>query len=306
MRLELASVISISPEFDDSLVRCLKDQGWPAVAKLWNELCSRHSLTGLDPTDIFLMSQPPTASNFECFQRCLDYLSDHKDDSITKVLPVLPATRNRLDCDVRFLFLPFGAVSYGPKDSLQLFSLHPNAHPYEVFLFVIHVYYHEVSRLSFTERCRRCSSNQNTSEDFKYWIKLLIRNEGIANYAVLGDLLAFADENDDYSFRYFTYARQLTDRRSLDASFRLLRNVYGGVADSNLDSFRDSMNQILKNKALSIVNIVGTHIARAVVRVHGLDALADVYKKDPDETFALFRQTDDPYNSDVDLLLADS
>jgi hypothetical protein len=152
----------------------------------------------------------------------------------------------------------------------------------------MHVYYHEVSDLFAPASATPFTVVRTSASDLRRWLRLLIRNEGVGNYVVLDDLLQFRRARPDYDFKYFTYAPYIGSESHLTASIRLLNQVFAGVTDENVSHFSRNVNLLLKNKALPIINLVGIHMATAVARTHGVDALRNVFGADAEAFFELY------------------
>jgi len=289
-------MIRLDVTLDATLVRRLHDGGRAGLAAAWTDFCDRHSLTDLRRFDDMFGDGPePTAATLSALRDRVAYLDEHLKRSIEHVARFLPEVDDDIAHHVTVALLPGGQYTFGPQPGLQLFSLDPAAAPAEIYLFLVHVYYHELSDLNDTPRGRRCSVEQPSAGDFKEWIRLLVRNEGIGNYAVLDDLRRFRDRRSDYVFRYFTYARKLGDPALLGSAVSLLANALTGVDDGNVAQFRDGINRIFKNEALPIINLVGTHMAESIARHHGAAALRNVYRREAGEFFALYGETAAPF-----------
>src|SRR5207253_1536594 len=83
-------------------------------------------------------------------------------------------------------------------------------------------------------------------------------------------------------------SRCLSSEWHLTVSIRLLDQVFTGVTDDNLSHFSENVNLLLKNKTLPIINLVGIHMATAVARTHGVDALRNVFGVDAEVFFEVY------------------
>jgi hypothetical protein len=244
-------------------------------------------LLGASP-EAFLDDRVLTAAEQHAIGEHLDYLTDRRLTSIAHASPVFPDTADDIQHDVRMAFVPLGKIMAGVRPGLQLFSLFPDADPLEAYLFLVHVYYHEVSDLFAPASATPFTVERRTASDLRRWLRLLIRNEGVGNYVVLEDLLEFRGARPDYDFKYFTYAPYIESAAHLTASIRLLDQVFAGVTDANVSHFSRNVNLLLKNKALPVINLLGIHMAIAIARAHGVDALRNVFGVDAEVFFAMY------------------
>ena len=286
-------MIQLSVTLNLALVESLGRE--PAqLAVAWEQFCRTNAIVDfLPPSDALDIPTVVIGSDLARIGKTASYIKGNLDASILTAARFFPRIGVTISHDLTVAFVPFGRYNYGPKEGLQLFSLLPAADPYEAYLFLTHVYYHEISFLNYTETCRDCSVRQDSVEQFKYWLMLLIRNEGIANLSILKELLDFRDQCKTYEFKYFAYARQLGNKHSLCAAISLLNNIFESLNEQNYKTFREEINAILKNKKLSIINLIGTHIARTIADYFGLETVLDVYKKPPGRFFDLYFSTND-------------
>jgi hypothetical protein len=280
----------------DSLVQPLLDGGWGKMETAWAEFCRRYSITDLAAVgDSFQCDHEPTPHELSLLEETVSFVQSHLRQSIEHIESWLPEVNDEISHFLTVALLPYGKYSYGSKVGLQLFSLEACAAPIETYLFLVHVYYHELSYLNETPRGRRCSEEQLSAEDFREWIRLLIRNEGIGNYAVLEDLTQIRDTYSDYVFRYFTYARKIGDPTLLHKAVTILADAFAGVDDQNVTQFRSATNRIFKSEALPIINLVGTHMAESIANSCGVAALKNVYQSEAPDFFALYGETGAPF-----------
>lgn len=285
-------MIHLKVTLDSTLVRQLREGGWGEMEGAWSTFCVRHSLTDIGGVrDFFQCDQTTSREEIGRLEDTLLFVDSNLQKSIDQVNGWLPEVDDEISHAMTVAFLPFGSYTFSPRLSLQLFSLDPNASPLETYLFLVHVYYHEASYLNETAIGRRCSMEQASAEDFKEWVRLLIRNEGIGNYAVLEDLMQFRDAHPDYSFRYFSYARKIGDPALLRGAVHILTRVFTEVDDNNVAQFRDGINKIFKNDELPIINLVGIHMAENIVRSYDATTLKNVYQKEAQDFFALYGKT---------------
>jgi hypothetical protein len=285
-------VIRLDVTFDDDLVTGCSASGGAVTAPAWQRFCESRGvpLLGQSP-DAFLADRVLTPDEQRTVGEHLAYLTDRLPTSIAHASPIFPDTPDDLHHRVTVAFVPLGRIMAGVRSGLQLFSLFPDADPFEAYLFLVHVYYHEVSDLFAAASATEFTVARESASDLRRWLRLLIRNEGIGNYVVLDDLLEFRQASPGYDFKYFTYAPHIGSEAHLAASIRLLNQVFEGVTDANVSHFSENVNLLLKNKALPIINLVGIHMATAVARTHGVDALRNVFGKDAEAFFALYAST---------------
>lgn len=285
-------MIRLNVTLDSTLVRQLQLGGWGAIEAAWSDLCRRYLLTDVGTVrDLFQRDQQVSPSEMRRLDDTLSFVSLNLQKSIEHINRWLPEVDDDISHAVTVVFLPYGNYTFSPKLRLQLFSLDPSASSIETYLFLVHVYYHELSYLNETAKGRRCSIEPSSAEDFREWVRLLIRNEGIGNYAVLEDLIQFRDTHSDYSFRYFSYAKRIGDPVLLQGAVRILTRVFAEVDDNNVAHFRDGINKIFKNDELPIINLVGIHMAESIVRNHDAATLKNVYQKEAADFFALYGET---------------
>lgn len=258
----------------------------------WADLCQKYSLEEMDDfANLFESAREPTEAELSLLDKALSFLTANLQQSVEHVIRWMPDVTEDVIQPLTIAFLPYGKYTFSPKAGLQLFSLDPYASPTETYLFLVHVYYHELSALNDTPNGRRCSREQSSADDFKEWIRLLIRNEGIGNYAVLDDLIQLRDARSDYAMRYFTYARKIGNPDLLQSSISILTDAFTGVNDHNVAQFSTGINRLFKNEALPIINLVGIHMAESIADHHGTAVLKNVYHKEARDFFALYGQT---------------
>jgi len=285
-------MIHLKVALDTSLLQRLEGGQWNALASGWFALCQLYSLTDLgDPARFFSKDTKPTPHELLLLQTIASFLTTHLHRSVEHITAWLPDVSEIIVHPLTVILLPFGRYTFGPKEGLQFFSLDSGAAPLEAYLFLVHVYYHELSCINDTLDGRRYSQQQLTAEDFQKWIKLLIRNEGIGNYAILPELITLMEDNPDYQLRYFSYARQLGIDAALEAAVRILTYALGEVNDVNVAQFVGGINRIFRQERLSILNLVGVHMAQSIASRFGTGTLKNVYKREADEFFDLYKRT---------------
>lgn len=264
-------------ELNDGVARFCRDNGLDAFTT---------------PFELIDLQDPVSEATCATLRATASHLVASTDRSIAHIRNILPLFMPPFRHKLVVTLLPFGRYNFGPREGLQILSLNPKADPEEAYLFMVHVYYHEVTHLFYTDKCARCSAAQNNVGDLLYWVKLLIRNEGIANYVVLDELKNFTSRNPAYSFCYFGYARQIGNEELVKRGLHLLNTIFEALRVGKLDLHGLSIVQALKNKLVSIINLVGIHMASAIADRFGPNALRDVYKKDADEFFRRYSETD--------------
>jgi hypothetical protein len=88
-------------------------------------------------------------------------------------------------------------------------------------MFLVHVYYHEVSDLFAPASATPFTVARTSASDLRRWLRLLIRNEGVGNYVVLDDLLEFR-------------------RGPARLRLQVLRNVFGADAEAFFELYAAS------------------------------------------------------------------
>src|SRR5262245_37915843 len=187
-------MIRLSVAIDDQLVDAVA-LGWPAVLECWPGVRERYRLAELPDTDASLVlgADPrPGPDDLVSYRRTADELRRRLPDSVAHIERFLPTRSPDLTHALTVVVVPGGAVSFGPAPGVQLFSLYGDTDVTETYLFLVHVYYHELSDLFDGPEARRYAREQRTAEDFRRWVRLLIRNEGIGNHAVMPEVRRFA------------------------------------------------------------------------------------------------------------------
>lgn len=290
-------MIELSVALDDRLVRLPAD-AWSSIAGRWAEVCSRYGFTqevDTDPARVLRPGPLPTPDDLASYWRTSEELARRLPESVAHIERFFPAVPSMLRHSLTVVLLPHGDVHTGPVDGVQVFSLYPDADPLETYLFLVHVYYHEVSGLFDGPEAKRYAREQRTADDFRRWIRLLIRNEGIGNHAVMADVVRLARQRPCYQFRYFTYAPLVMREGPLEQAVEVLRQVFASVTDDNVHRYRMRVASLFKNKQLPIINLVGTHMAGVIAERLGLGALKDVYHVEAHRFFDLYGEADGPH-----------
>lgn len=288
-------MIELRVRLDDSMVDLSRSMAAHELAACWSALCAAKGLDrSVTAHDLFDLSRlPATAADFARVRAAADYLAAHRERSIEHISAFLPPHTPPLTHDLTVMLLPFAKYNYGPREGLQLFSLHPDASSEETYLFLVHVYYHELTPLSYNARCRRCASSPASGADLKYSLRLLIRNEGIANYAVLDDLLRLVAGNPGWPLKYFTYAPLIGNEDFLDQALVLFDTLLAQVGDGPLRGRDGQLVARLKNGFVPVINLVGIQMAAAIAARFGVEKLIDVYQQEADAFFRLYAETGD-------------
>lgn len=287
-------MIHLNVTLDASLLKHLQEGQWNGLQSAWVELCDAHSVGDLRDCGRFLKNHDQSDLNLgevSLMQQTAGFLRANLQKSVQHISRWLPEIHEDITQSLTVVLLPYGQYTFSPKTGLQVFSLDPYADPLETYLFLVHVYYHELSSISDTCNGRRYSHRQSTSEDFKNWIKLLIRNEGLGNYAILPELVEFMEGHKGYQERYFSFARQIRDELVLKAAVHILTYAFKEVDDQNVTQFACGINKIFRQDRLSVLNLVGIHMAQSIASHYGNAILKNVHQRDAQEFFTLFGQT---------------
>lgn len=220
------------------------------------------------------------------------YLEQRVDESVAALCPYLPPLAIDRTMELAVYLLPGFVLCYGRAEGVQLFALRANAEPAEALLFLIHVYYHEISCLFYTETSRRAAENPKTVELFRHWLLLLIQNEGLANYAILKSLLDLRSWSE--AFVYFKYASLVHDTEATIKALTVCRKIMAQLNDDNFHYLRSQISNILKNPRLPVINLVGIHLAEAIAAAFGEHVLLAAADREPQEFFRLYSETGDP------------
>lgn len=211
--------------------------------------------------------------------------------SMSWIEPAFPALPQDGVLRLRAVLIPGFRYCYGPAPGAQLFGLYPGAGPGEAVLFLAHTYYHEASSLFATEDTRAAERDPATVSRFLHWLMSLIRNEGLANFAVLDRILLLRDQGCD--FRYFTYADMIRKPEAAAAAMRACRELVAKLDQHTVHALRGRVNEILKNPRLPVINLVGIQMAEAIGQEFGRQELLNSATAEPQRFFALYQGTGD-------------
>ncbi|MGD6879665.1 DUF5700 domain-containing putative Zn-dependent protease [Bacillus infantis] len=229
----------------------------------------------------------------------VEFLNNRKGESITHISKFFPHIEEEITHKLKVVLLPFGKINYGPMAGYQLYSIFPKADPIETYLFLIHIYYHEISFINYTERSSYVSENHLKKADYLDYLKLLIQNEGIGNYAVLNELETFKKQASPiYQYIYFTYANKINDKDLLIRCLKTVNQIFD-MKNNDFERLYKKINLIIKSEELPAINIIGLHMANCIANAFGESSLIQVYKADPNDFFNLYKKSGDSY---VDLL----
>jgi hypothetical protein len=197
--------------------------------------------------------------------------------------------------DIRLV--PGLSLCYGLDGQGQVFGLYDGATPAETVLFLEHTYYHDLSARWSTPRLTRAERTASTAEGLLVWTLGLIRNEGIANIAVLDGLERLRREQS--AFSYFTYAGLIGDDAATSKAMTAFRTLVADLTPATAARVCVNISRVLKNPRLPVINLIGIHMARAIISAHGLPALLDVGGREPEDFFALYASTGDALIRDL-------
>jgi hypothetical protein len=238
--------------------------------------------------DVGSMAEP----GFWDGQRALcDYIVEHVDESVAVIAPYFPHTPDARTVPVMVHPVPGLTGCYGLPAGGQLFGLFEGADAREMLLFLSHTYYHELSETLHTENSRRAEADHGTAGSFRTYLLQLIRNEGIANYAVLAELRRLRADN--IAFRYFTYAGLIDNPGATARAMAACRQLLTALDEQTVEWVSRRVSATLKNPRLPVINLIGIHMADAVAAHHGERALLDVDQREPEEFVALYAESGD-------------
>lgn len=254
--------------------------------KIEREVTSANLGSGFD------LEAMATAPDFWVRQAALrDYVERRVEQSVADLAPYLPASQSSAETLLSVYLIPGFTKCYSPTAGVQLFALRAEANPEEALLFLIHVYYHEVSSLFYTETSRRAAANPVTAELLKHWLLLLIQNEGLANYVVLDSLMRLRASG--IHFAYFTYASLVCEPEPTARSMSLCRKILSLIDESNSLTLRSHILEYLKDPRLPVMNLVGIYLSQAIAATFNERELLAVADREPQEFFRLYGETGD-------------
>ncbi|MFN2496955.1 MAG: DUF5700 domain-containing putative Zn-dependent protease [Pseudonocardiaceae bacterium] len=244
-----------------------------------------------DPQAWFAVSRMSDAAFWSGQERLYGYLDEHLAASVDVLAPYLPAVTDMRRVPIAVHPVPGLTTCYGAPHGGQLFGLYDGADPREMLLFLSHTYFHELSSTLNSERSRQAEADPRSADRFRHWLLLLIRNEGIANYAVLGPLRQL--RSTGIEFRYFTYAGLVDNRDATAAAMSACRDLLSTLDDATVRHVSRRVSAVLKNTRLPVINLIGIHMAEAIAARDGERALLDVDGLEPEEFFLRYADTGD-------------
>lgn len=244
-----------------------------------------------DPPAWFAVSRMSDAGFWSGQERLHGYLYEHLAASVDVLAPYLPAVVGVRRVPVAVHPVPGLTTCYGARHGGQLFGLYDGTDPREMLLFLSHTYFHELSSTLNTERSRQAEADPRSADRFRHWLLLLIRNEGIANYAVLGPLRQLRSAGIE--FRYFRYAGLVDSRDATARAMSACRDLLSTLDDNTVRYVSRRVSTVLKNPRLPVINLIGIHMAEAIAAREGERALLDVDGLEPEEFFLRYADTGD-------------
>lgn len=223
-------------------------------------------------------------------ERVRAHFEEQAQPAVRLLIPFLPEGCDELNAKLTVHLVPGFFHCYGPRDGVQVFGIRPGAEPAEALLFLVHVYYHELSSLFYTQKSAAVSRAQLGPDDLKHWLLLLIQNEGLANYVVLDQLLALLPERE--SFAYFTYARVIHDTQATAQAFTFLRRLMEQLDEHTWAALQGRITEILKDPRLPVINLAGIRMAEAIAHASGEPTLLQA-RREPQEFFRLYANSGD-------------
>jgi aspartate/methionine/tyrosine aminotransferase len=225
-------------------------------------------------------------------ERLRDYLESHLDQSVRDVLPFLPPVGDERPVPVTVYPVPGLNTCYGSGHGGQVFGLMDGADPREMTLFCSHTYLHEVAGHINTTRSERAEADLTVPGALVHMLLSMIRNEGLANVAVLDQLEPLIAEG--IRLPYFDYAHMLGDEKAIGFAMIACRKLLGQIGASTAGSLIAKVTAAFKNPKLPIINLVGTHLAKVIRDQLGHQVLIDMADREPQEFFAYYKACTDP------------
>ncbi len=261
------------------------------------EFGSRGHDIAADPQASFPLKRMRTEEFWAGQHDLLDYLKSHLDMSVRDVGPFLPPVPDDRPVPVTVYPVPGLTACYGSGHGRQIFGLMDGADPREMTLFCSHTYLHEVSGHINTAASERAEADPAAPGAMVHLVLLLIRNEGLANVAMLGELEPLIAEG--IRLPYFDYAHLLGDEKATRYALTACRRLLEQIGPNPPAQLIPKVTAAFKNPKLPIINLVGTHLAEVIAAQQGLDALVDLADTDPQEFFARYAACDDPLAAEL-------
>ncbi|MFD2370650.1 DUF5700 domain-containing putative Zn-dependent protease [Brevibacillus sp. GCM10020057] len=299
-------MIHLSVEIDSSLVEWLKLTNNPQV-DFPNRFLSFQQENNLQLPNASLVDFPISIdmNDIKSMMMQIDKLKTHLTESVVKASSFFPDTSEEYYHHLKVILLPFGKINYGPTEGVQIFSLFPHTDWRETILFLTHVYYHEITHLNYTKRCKEVSANHKSKDSYLYYLQVLIQNEGIANYIVLEELEKMIPLlGNKYIFRYFTYARNIRSEELITKCMDVFNQLFM-MEQETFNKYYKKIARLIKSEELPAINLIGIYLATVIAENYGIDVLRNVHQKPATEFFSLYMETDDPLRNhlkDVSLI----
>lgn len=253
----------------------------------------QHEIAG-DPTIWFELDYLAEPDFWPGQDRLYEHVVDCLTSAATLIEPYFPPVKDDLLIKVTVLPVPALTNCYGAGDGRQVFGLRYDADPAEAVLFLAHTYYHELSE--HLDYGLPDEPPPDRAEALRRLIMQLIRNEGIANYAVLTKLRELRARHADvgYDFKYFDYAGLIDNPAASSRALTACRELLAQITPTTVDRLLPRVEASFKNPKLPIINLVGIHLAEAIARFHGEQVLLDVNAHPPEDFFRDYEATGDP------------
>lgn len=205
---------------------------------------------------------------------------------IDRFVPPVPDDRR---VDVAVVPVPGLLSCYGTDAGRQIFGLYDGASPAEAVLFLAHTYYHELTEVLDNGAT---VPEPSPAHALREHIMRLVRNEGVANYAVLADVVRLRDTGA--TMYYFDYAGLIGNDAACSRAMVAFRELTAKITDATAGRLVNRLEAGFKNPRLPVINLLGIQMARAIARCHGEATLIDVDGQPAEEFFRLYESTDDP------------
>jgi aspartate/methionine/tyrosine aminotransferase len=227
----------------------------------------------------------------------LAHMREHLGDSVRAVIPFLPPVPDERPVPVTVHPVPGFTSCYGSSGGHQVFGLFDGADAREMLLFCSHTYMHEAAGHINTRRSAQAEADPRTADALIHLILMLIRNEGVANFAVLEGVRALLA--DGVSLPYFDYAHMIDDDRATRHAMAACRQLLARVRTLPAAQTGPRVTEAFKNPKLPVINLVGIRTAEAIAGRYGVGTLVDIADADPQEFFECYARTDDPLAAEL-------
>jgi hypothetical protein len=291
-------MIHLQVDFDSSLVDAFNSRDICRLGERWAKIQEDFRVPE-DLSGAFDLRLWETNNLRKRILGMANYLRRRGATALTLVTRLFPDVPTDMHHRLTVILVPAGKLSYGPRDGVQLFALEPKASAFEAYLFLAHVFYHEISALVYTDRARALARERRGAADFRAWIRLLMRNEGIANVAVVEEMRRYRDRRRGYKFHYFHHAQQIDDLEAITQAIRILIAAFHFVTDEHVVVAGQAMEDYLKRDSLSVINILGTYMGMVIEARYGADILRNVYGLEAEGFFDQYVRTGDYFASEI-------